>query len=193
MKPLSRRSVTTGLAAAVAVVPVAGLCSSGAGTVPEIIEEHRAAFERLSVVLDDRDSIQLAFSKELERDPVLVPLNVMPDGNTTASGHYDLRIGEGRIRQHIREHSKRLREIHCSKWSRAMVPDFAPVMAAAIKAGEKRALKALKEAIARAAARKEKAGLTHAEELVEHLSQAELKARAYGSSWHPRPVLKRPR
>jgi len=54
MKPLSRRSVTTGLAAAVAVIPLVGLCKGAreSAELRDLIKAHRAAYRALGNAID---------------------------------------------------------------------------------------------------------------------------------------------
>ena len=60
MKPLTRRSVTTGLAAAVTAIPAVGLCKGVSQDLRELIEAHRSAWAAWLVEVDyhsDHDEV----------------------------------------------------------------------------------------------------------------------------------------
>lgn len=148
------------------------------GALPQLIEDHRSAFKQLSGVTAKLEKIRDKLAKEREKNPTLIPTSVMPNGNTTGSGHYDLhKVGADRIRVLIKEQSDRLREIHCSRWSKTMVPKFAVAMEAAIQASYERAISALEEAEARELDQERRAGLTEAQEAEEPLIELELTLR----------------
>ena len=54
MKPLTRRSVTTGLAAAVTVIPAGGLCKGAESDaeLASLIEQHKAAYVAFDLAID---------------------------------------------------------------------------------------------------------------------------------------------
>ena len=73
MKPLTRRSVTTGLAAAVTAIPAVGLCEGVSQELRQLIEAHRVAWAAFEVEVDyhiehneTRDSYHDAFDAQEE-------------------------------------------------------------------------------------------------------------------------------
>lgn len=173
----TRRKVLAGIAALPVMAETAALAREAAPGLAELIEFHRIAYRRLDDAVSKRNEIEDALREERRRHPVLVPLAVLPNGECH-SGFYELGpISPEEIRRGIEQTHDQLRRVHCSKWSRAMFPEFPDAMEAALQASQERAIRALAEAEAAVAAREQEAGLADAQGVVDAMEEAEFDAR----------------
>jgi hypothetical protein len=87
MKPLTRRSVTTGLAAAVTAIPVVGLCdvAENASKLPALIKAHRAAHRAFCKAITREDEMKLAYEKA-HPEPIIVPC-LLGGGMSLSNGY----------------------------------------------------------------------------------------------------------
>lgn len=184
--PNRRRFLATGSASA--VFGALGAAAQGAETseLSNLIEAHRSAYVRLDSAVGVRNDIEDAMMKDRRKNPVLVPLAVMPNGKC-GSGYYELGpFSAEKIHQGIRETHDNLRRTHCSSWSRVMFPELAVAAERELDASEKRALQALADAEAGIEERDRASGLTAAEDAVEAAEKEEFETRLSFAVYLPR-------
>lgn len=135
MKPLSRRSVTTGLAAAVTAIPAVGLCK-GVETDAELdrlIEQHRAAHDAFDLAIDREQAAKDALRKG------------EPTVDSGLGSHFSLYQGEQECRRLIAA------KWHEAKWHLRQTRRIAPVAheaEAILEAKEAEAMARVDEAFA---------------------------------------------
>ncbi len=177
-KRIDRRELIAGSAAGAAALAIAAVPAvAGASDLAQVIEAHRVAFQRYRTRLGELTEIEDALSDARRKNPAMVPISILPNGESR-SGCYELgAISAEEIRKDIKRTHDQLRELHCSKWSRMMLPDFAAAMEGALLASQERAVRALEQAEASIAERERDAGLPEAQAAVRETQQVELDAR----------------
>jgi hypothetical protein len=162
MKPLSRRSVTAGLAAAVTAIPALGLAkgSNGAPELRALIEVHRAAFRAFGQAIDREGQQEEAF----EQSQVVVHCPM-------AGEAYDISAGrefcEERLAAAYGKQRDRLAPLA------KVAPDLAKQARAAIDAAEEDNRLVLERLLAEEDTRKEASGFAEAERQYTAAEQAE--------------------
>lgn len=173
----TRRKILAGLASLPVTGGVSTFAIASEPELAELIAAHKAAYVRLDRAVGARNDIEETVDDDRRKNPVLVPLAVMPNGECH-SGYYELGpISPDEIRKGIRDTHDSLRRIHCSKWSRVMFPELAVAAERELEASQARALQALADAEAGIEERERNSGLTAAEEAVDAADEDEFKAR----------------
>lgn len=152
----------------------------------ELIEVHKAAFERVSDAYSRLESLQRAVDEDRQKNPILVPFAVMPNGKCYGGYCEYPPLTRDEIRKRIKEYHVSLRTMHCSKWSHMMFPDFAAAMEAELEASQARALQALADAEASMAARRSDAGLSDLQQTADAANEEEVNARLALALFLPR-------
>jgi hypothetical protein len=184
--PSRRLFLATGSASA--VFGALGSAAQGGETseLLNLIEAHRSSYARLDDAAGVRNDIEEAVDEDRCKNPVLVPLSVMPNGDG-GSGYYELgSVSAEEIRQGIRDTHENLRRIHCSTWSCVMFPDMAAAAERELDASQERAFQALADAEAAIEAHERNSGLTAAEEAVEAAEKKEFETRLSLAVYVPR-------
>ena len=160
--------------------------ASAGSLLPELISAHESAFARLERAIGVRNRIEEEIDEDRCRNLVLVPIAVMPNGDLYA-GCCDLaQMPSFEIRRVIRDTHDKLRQSHCSKWSRVAIPEFVAAAERELDASQARALQVLADAEAARDAREQEAGLTAAQEAVGAAEEQEFEARLSLAVYAPR-------
>ena len=165
MKPLSRRSVTTGIAAAVAAIPAVGLCKGAkeSSELRELIKAHRAAHRAFCRAIDRLDVMTEAYKKS----EATVPCFMVGEA-------YEIKLGRAFCEKNLA--AAYTRERDRLKALGRIAPDLAEQARAAIDAKEAENRVLLDSMLAEEEARKEAFGLSQAERDWESTEQAEHEA-----------------
>lgn len=180
MKPVTRRSVIAGSAAAVAAVPALVLAE---GSEPrlrlsELIEEHRDATRGVERVQRKLARIEKVLEQEQLRNPIMACTGVLPNGERWGT-HYELgKNTDDQIHRAITESHKHRREMYTSQWMRDSLPDISAALEKEIDESERRALNDLKRQRLQFEARQAGAGLPEMNAAMQQAYAVEERARA---------------
>lgn len=164
MKPLSRRAVTTGLAAAVTAIPAVGLCvgAESASELPGLIKAHRAAYRAFCNAIRRREKLEEAY----KATDVVVPC-LLGDA-------FSLSYGRQFCEEHLVAEYRRQRA-SLERLSR-IAPDLAEQARAALDAKEAENMAILDSMVDEEEARRESFGLAEAEREWDRTEDAEHEA-----------------
>jgi hypothetical protein len=166
MKPITRRSVTTGLAAVVTAIPAVGTFSKSASSdLTRLIKEHRVAYRAFCKAITREEKMNGAY-KKAHTDKTTV-LCLLGGGYSLSSGY---EFCQENIASAYRNQRDRLPQLT------RVAPDLAEQFRSVMDAKEAENMDVLDRTFAEEEARKEAFGLARAERELEATGEAELEA-----------------